>query len=110
MPRSRRRHGGTPSTPAENKGWHLGIDACVCVLFRIGKKGWVLANKSGGDDSLGRGIGGTSRNAGPPLPSPACSPGPDLLGLERAPVSPKLPNQLWSASSLSGGEATTGYA
>ena len=37
MPRSKWRHGGTPSTLAEDKGWYLGIDACIRVLFSIGK-------------------------------------------------------------------------
>ena len=80
MPRSRRSREGTPSAPAEDKGWYLGIDACVCVLFCRGKIGEGVNQYSGGGSSLSLGIGGTSRNAGPPLPSPACSPGPDLLG------------------------------
>ena len=34
MPRSRRSDKGMPSTLIKDKGWYLGIDACVCVLFR----------------------------------------------------------------------------
>ena len=48
MPRSRRSREGTPSTPAENKGWYLGIDACVCVLFSTGKKGEGVSQYSRG--------------------------------------------------------------
>ena len=75
MPRSRRRYEGTPSTPNEDKGWYLGIDACVCVLFRIGKKGWVLANKSGGmTPSVGE-LAGPPETRDPHFPHQRARPG-----------------------------------
>ena len=39
MPRCRLRCEGIPSALTKDKGWYLGIVACVCVLVSKGKFG-----------------------------------------------------------------------